>query len=58
MLVAAASAEVVGITLINEAPGPATGAETAAIPVSVFSVAASRANAAVSAGNWSCRLDE
>jgi uncharacterized membrane protein len=50
VLVAAASAEVVGITLINEAPWPATGAETAAIPDSVFSVPASRANAAVSAG--------
>ena len=38
------------ITLISEAPWPVTGAETAAIPGSVRSVPASRANAAASAG--------
>ncbi len=42
MLVAAASGEVAGITLITEAPWPGTGAETAAIPGSVRRVAASR----------------
>ena len=50
VLVALASGEVVGITLISEAPWPATGAETAAIPGSVRSVPASRANATASAG--------
>src|SRR5260370_36213584 len=50
VLVALASGEVVGITLISEALWPGTGAETAAIPGSVLSVAASRVNAAVPAG--------
>ena len=51
VLVALASGEVVGITLISEAPWPGTGAETAAIPGSVLSVSASRVNAAVAAGD-------
>jgi hypothetical protein len=50
VLVAAASGEVAGITLISEASWPATGAETAAIPGSVARVAASRVNAVTSAG--------
>jgi hypothetical protein len=50
VLVALASGEVAGITLISEAPRPTTGSETAAIPGSVRSVPASRANAAASAG--------
>jgi NAD(P)-dependent dehydrogenase (short-subunit alcohol dehydrogenase family) len=50
VLVAADSGDVVGMTLITEAPWPGTGAETAAIPGSVRRVAASRVNAAVAAG--------
>ena len=50
VLVAAASGEVAGVTLITEAPWPGTAAETAAMPGSVFSVSASRVNAAASAG--------
>jgi hypothetical protein len=50
VLVAAASGDVAGITLITEAPWPGTGAETAAIPGSVFRVPARRVNAAVAAG--------
>ena len=59
VLVALASGDVVGVTLISEAPLPGTGAETAAIPGSVRSVPASRVNAAVLAGDpvvpTSCR---
>jgi hypothetical protein len=49
VLVAAASGDVAGITLISAAPWPATGAETAAIPGSAFKVPASRVSAAASA---------
>ena len=55
VLVAAASGEVAGVTLITEAPWPGMGAETAAIPGSVFRVAARRVNAAVAAGVLWCR---
>ena len=50
VLVALASGEVAGITVISEASLPGTGAETAAMPGSVARVPASRVNAAVLAG--------
>jgi hypothetical protein len=50
VLVAAASGDVVGITLISVAPWPGMGAETAAMPGSVLSVLASLASAAASVG--------
>src|SRR5258708_13531791 len=51
VLVAAASGEVVGITVISVAPLPGMGAETAATPCSVLSVPVSLASAALSAGD-------